>query len=489
MDDKKKESFINRAGKKKAKYQNLAKGGVVRRMYDAGGPVSIGPAGPYSYNPATGGSVYTGPALPSTPKMLGPGLTGAPATTAAGTTLTGPSAGGAIGNAVNPANLGPTGAINTALGTSNTFQAAAAPLQAGTTAGQLNTAYGGTQGALTNQGTVAGALTPQAAAAAQEQAGLAGAYGAIANGQGPNPALAQLNETTQQNIANQGALIAGQRGASSNVGLIARQAAQQGAATQQQAVQGGATLEAEQELGALSGLGSLSSQQANEATAATGAATTGQVQEQGVLQGANTALNAANVTQQNNINSVNAGISTANQAQNNNLLNDVGNGVSAVAPYLAAGASSLLGSGGNTYGSDTFTDQYGNPAATSGANFNGPVQPAYARGGRVIPGPHKSHVANFLFAQGGKVPALVSPGEIYLSPEKVRAVMNGANPFKVGEKIPGKAKVSRDSTKNDTVPRELEEGGVVLPKHITKKRDPEKAELFIRRAMHMKRAS
>ena len=52
--------------------------------------------------------------------------------------------------------------------------------------------------------------------------------------------------------------------------------------------------------------------------------------------------------------------------------------------------------------------------------------------------------------------------------------------------VPGKAKVKGDSLKNDIVPADLEDGGVVLPRHIMNKKDPEKAELFLRRAVHMK---
>ena len=51
----------------------------------------------------------------------------------------------------------------------------------------------------------------------------------VANGTGPNPAQAMLANATGQNVANQAALMAGQRGSNANVGLMARQAAQQGA--------------------------------------------------------------------------------------------------------------------------------------------------------------------------------------------------------------------------------------------------------------------
>lgn len=112
-------------------------------------------------------------------------------------------------------------------------------------AGQMNGA-----GGVSN---LSGALASQQGLAAQQQA-TANQYQNIANGTGPNPAQAALNQSTGQNIASQAALMAGQRGAGANVGLMARQAAQQGASTQQQAVGQAATMQAQQQLAGLSGL-------------------------------------------------------------------------------------------------------------------------------------------------------------------------------------------------------------------------------------------
>jgi hypothetical protein len=77
-------------------------------------------------------------------------------------------------------------------------------------------------------------------------------------------------------------------------------------------------------------------------------------------------------------------------------------------------------------------------------------------------------------AEGGRVPALVSPGEKYLSPKKVEAVQKGANPMEIGETIPGKPKVkgAKNSYANDTVPKTLEEGGIVLPRSVTQSKNP-----------------
>lgn len=125
------------------------------------------------------------------------------------------------------------------------------------------------------------------------------------------------------------------------------------------------------------------------------------------------------------------------------------------------------------------------------ADFDASVaQMEAAHGGQVhsvFRGPHKSEIANYLFNKGGKVPALVSPGEIYLSPEKVHAVVHGgANPLKIGEKFQGKAKVKGDSKKNDFIPKDLDEGGVVIDRENVM--NPEKAALFVHRAIAKRKA-
>lgn len=144
----------------------------------------------------------------------------------------------------------------------------------------------GLNAALTGAG-VNGINTQQGAISGLQ--GLAGQYQGIANGTGPNPAQAMLNQQTGQNVAQQAALMAGQRGASQNVGLIARQAGQQGANIQQQAVGQGASMQAQQSLAALQGLG-----QTQSALAGLGASQVGQAQSGiGAAQGA-----AANITAQ-----------------------------------------------------------------------------------------------------------------------------------------------------------------------------------------------
>lgn len=233
-----------------------------------------------------------------------------------------------------------TGAIGNFLGTNNQYQAQGAPIQAGTNAAQLNNAYTGAQGALNTQGELATGLNNGLNQGNQVQQTLSNQYQQQVLGGGPNPALASLNQQTGNNIAQQAALAAGQRGGGANVGLLARENAQQGAATEQQAVGQAATMQAEQQLAAEQNLQNLSANQIAQGQGATQVLDNAQQNEQNILQGANTAANNANVSQQSNINNVNAGISQANAGSNSNIISGIGNALSnipVIGSFLAEG--------------------------------------------------------------------------------------------------------------------------------------------------------
>lgn len=298
---------------------------------------------------------------------------------------------------------------------------------------------------------------------AQNQQAVLSQLNAVANGTGPNPAQAQLAQATGNNVATTTAEMAGQRGASQNVGLIAREAGQQGAATQQSAAEQAATLQAQQSLGALGQEGAIAGQQVGEQQAAINAAAQNAQSNQNAILGAQQGFN----------NAITSGQASSNSANSQNL--------GTIAPILGGAISGgLKGAGAGAVNASA----PGSAAAPSGGAVS---TTTFFKGGKVCDGPHKTHIANyFAMKDGGKVPAMVSPGEVYLSPEKVKSVLDGANPLKVGERIDGKASVKGDSRKNDTVPRTLEEGGVVISRTHTS--SPEKAELFVRRAVHMRKA-
>lgn len=158
----------------------------------------------------------------------------------------------------------------------------------------------------------------------------------VAAGTGPNPAQAMLNQQTGNNIASQAALMAGQRGAGANTGLLARQAGQQGAGIQQQAVGQGASMEAQQRLAALGQMQGLSTQQVGQqAQGLAGYNQTAQ-NEQGLLLNAVAEQNKSNVAMQSNVNNANAQIANTNAQGQQGLIGGVLGGVGNVVGGLFA---------------------------------------------------------------------------------------------------------------------------------------------------------
>jgi hypothetical protein len=263
--------------------------------------------------------------------------------------------------------------------------------------------------------------------------------------------MAQLNNATGANIANQAALMAGQRGASANPAAIARQAAMQGAATQQQAVGQGAALQAQQSLNALGQAGNLANTEANQLQQAQNIYGNQALQGQANLLG--------NINNQNQL--IAQQYAARDQMQGNVL-------------------SGLTGAAGTALGT-----MFGGPiggvvAGNLTKNMTGPKPTTMmaAEGGKV--GPKSSYCV--AMAHGGKVPALVSPGEQYLPPKAAEEVAKGKKkPFQAGERIPGTPKVPGNSYANDTVPKTLQEGGVVIPNSIMQSKNAEKkAAEFVR---------
>lgn len=343
----------------------------------------------------------------------------------------------------------------------------------------------------------------------------------VANGTGPNPAQAALNQSTQANVANQAALMAGQRGSGSNVGLLARQAAMQGANTQQQAIGQAATMQANQSLNAMNAAGNIAGQQVGNQIGATTANTQAQQNEQQQLLNAVAGQNNANVGLQSNINNINAGLAG----------NVMGNQTKVVGGLLGMGGGAAGGTGGSSGGGAAGAApaaaalarggvvQYAGggmagPQSSFGQFLSGwggvgsaPTQaPDINQGANLMPAPNNDFLdikkkakapsketpelkvgdqvttageptptAGMMAARGGKVPALVSPGERYLPPQAVAEVASGKkNPMDAGEKIPGKPKVggAKNDYANDTVPKELEEGGIILPRSVTQAKHP-----------------
>lgn len=200
-----------------------------------------------------------------------------------------------------------------------------------------------------------------------------------AQGGGPNPALDQLNNTTGQNIANQGALQASQRGVGQNAGMLARQVAQQGGNIQQQAVGQAALQRAQQTLAAQQLLGQQANQQVGQ-----------QAQGLGQLQASQQGLTGQVGGMLGQQNSTNAGTASSNAQSNASFLPNVGTAV--------AGAAKMFSKGGAvSSGPRSAVAQY----LCMGGD-------AYKSGGRVA---GKAMVAGDS-PKNDNVPAMLSPGEI-----------------------------------------------------------------------------
>lgn len=437
---------------------------------------------------------------------------------------------GFIGSMLNP---------NTAGG----FQATTS----GAAEAQQDTSYGNTQDAIQRQKQFVDALTNQGGlanqtAVFQQQQALANQLQGVASGTGPNPALAQLAQATQANTANQAALMAGQRGSSQNTGLIARQAAQQGAQNQQQSAGQAATLQAQQQLAAMQQLQGQQASMGNLANTQVG-------QQQQGLQ----SLSQASLGQQGNLlgaqanqNQVNAGIAAGNQKGQQNLVSGLMGGIGAALSLAEGGQVPTIQS--NPLMQNTAQKQVAEPtvqpqtsdpvktpqsnigkylndpesrsAADIGAKYGSALRKGvqslfssstqsdsdalagYDQANQQLGGlggvenvetemPAAMEDIGMMAAKGGKVKALLSPGERYLSPNKLEAVKKGADPIKEGKKVPGKPKVggAKDSYKNDTIKASLDEGGVVLPRSVTMSKDAEKKAVDFVRAILAKHGS
>lgn len=320
---------------------------------------------------------------------------------------------------------------------------------------QTDQAYQNTQDAIKQQQSFLQALQGQNGI--QNQSDIYNQFGQVAAGQGFNPAQAQLANATGANIANQAALMAGQRGAASNPGLIARQAAMQGGNIQQQAAGQAAALQAQQSLAAMNNQANIAGQQVGNQLGATNAYNQQALQGQGNLLNAGSAQNQANIANVSQQNQANAGLQRDIFGAQNQLLGNI----------TSAAGTALSGMGGGAAGGATGAGQGGGAASKFG-------QVAMAAEGGMV-GPKSKIGQHFhMMAKGGQVPALVSPGEKYLDPQDVKKVEHGVNPMSVGEKIPGKALVggAKNSYANDVVPKTLEEGGIILPRSVTQSKNP-----------------
>lgn len=253
------------------------------------------------------------------------------------------------------------------------------------TSNMLSQAYNETLDAKDSAQGLVGGLKAQNALG--NQSDVYNALAQIAQGMGPNPAQALLNQQTGQNNAAQASLMAGQRGVAANPALASRQIAQMGAANQQNAVGQGAAMQAQQSLAALGQQGQLANQMAGNLLQGVGQQ--GQLAQQniGTFLGANQ-----------NANQLNAGINQNNSNMMLKGLSGAGQGLASMAKMAGGG--------------EVPTTQEEEPMSLMDFLDSSPTHmtsPALMARGSIVPGMAKVK-GNSL--KNDVVPALLSPGEI-----------------------------------------------------------------------------
>jgi hypothetical protein len=345
--------------------------------------------------------------------------------------------------AAAPAILGTVGGLVAANnGPKDTFQATAPQIQTQNLTSQLS------------------ALTPQ-----QQQ--LTQMLMQQAQGNGANPAQQMLNQATNRSIQQTAGQIASTRGISP--ALAARLGAETSASQTQNAAGQGALMGAQQQI------------------AAEGLANQSLEQQQQTLQNAQAAQNAAITQGQLGAENINAGVASNNLAA---AQQDIGGALKGISGGFGMAGSTPAGkwSGGTIGYSDgdvvqenlwdsihkAFATPTPTPAPTETRDQK--YQRILQQNAERMNGSRSTEVDPSTYARGGKVKAMVSPGEVYVPPEKVLAARKG-NPLKEGVRIPGKAPVPGNSPANDIVPKDLETGGVVIKR--TEATSKDKAKTFM----------
>jgi hypothetical protein len=196
------------------------------------------------------------------------------------------------------------------------------------TPGQLGHAGDMANSAIAQQQAFANAVSQQNGLGNQNSAFQG--YQNLANGTGANPAQAQLAQATSANVANQAAMAAGQRGASQNVGMMARGAANQGANIQQQAAGQAATMGAQQQLSGLQGMSGIANAQVGQQQGAIQGLNSAAQGEQANLYGAQGAYNNAMGSIMGSQNTANASIQLQNDKNKSGMFGGLLSGAGGV---------------------------------------------------------------------------------------------------------------------------------------------------------------
>ena len=376
----------------------------------------------------------------------------------------------------------------------------------------------------------AGGLNKQQAAATAlgdvygQQQGTAKQLQGIVEGTGPNPAMAALNQRTGENVANQAALMAGQRGAGANVGMMARQAAQQGGNLQQQAVGQGATMQAQQSLNALGQIGGQQSAmgatqtalgnigttqvgagqtalnartgQANTMAAgeigATQQAVQGNIQNVGQQLGAAGNFNQAKTAGQASVNAANSALAQQGLKNKGDLLGGLLNGAGAAAmtyyggPAGAAAAAPMAADSLNQISNVTNSGNQVNPIGaapptTMMAAEGGEVDPLVSQ---AAPTPTSGMSSWGTFMKNLSSPPSNNSSLQQGASKGVQGLLSALGPKMAQGGLAAQgggvsagspdqaATIQGNSYTNDKIPAVLSEGEVVIPRSIMMGKDP-----------------
>lgn len=341
------------------------------------------------------------------------------------------------------------------------------------TAEQITNAYTGTQGSMQSQQALLNAI--QAQRGIQNQSQVYNQMQAVANGQGPNPAQAMLNQATGANVANQAALMAGQRGASQNVGMIARQAGMAGANAQQQASGQAAVMQANQSLNAMNSAGAMASQMANNEIGQTNANTQAQQSEQQALINAQLGVNNANVGAASSVNNANAALATTRMGGQHGMIGGALQGAAA-AIGMAGGGDAVMPANGPRSKFGQFLSNVSSNAQDNIEEMKPKTNDEQLQKG----------AASFVSALGGlgggddgSVPMAGGMNSMEMSSAPLMAAASGglAHDYRGGGPVQAKnsaekAVASGNSYANDKIPAVLSEHEIVIPRSVTMSSDP-----------------
>lgn len=503
----KQKSFNEKMGRAKhfPRHQNLSKGGMVdkRKHFDDGGAATTA-ATPTS-TPNVGGNTTQGGLFGALTSQSGYQAQLAPTTqlnyiptvgAASQNALNPNTVNSAIGSEQNLANeyqgiangTGPNPALNALNQQTATNVANTAALQAGQRGGSQNAGLLarqiGQQGAATQQAAVGQAATTQA----NQQLGALGAEGTLQN------AIATQGLGEQGVNSNVYATALGGNNAQNNTNVSNYGQAQ---GLNQSTANANTQATSQTSGGIIGGIGSLLSfEKGGEVEKFDdGGSVLGVAPLPGVPQPqTNTGPSLGVDTSMPNINNSTIATGTLTPQSDQSYVGKFLQNSQSPQPSDPTGWRTLIGGIGGSGAKQEISGGGGSGSGGGGGLLSsvGSLAALLAKGGQVHPGPHKSHVANYLFAEGGmageKVPCLVSPKEVILNPEQVKEVVErGADPMKIGEHVPGRDKVHKNSIKNDVVPRDLHDGSVVLPIEITThKGASEKGRKFVEKE-HAKR--